>query len=395
MLAARNGVPVPRAVAERVQSMLDFLLHVRRPDGSLPAIGDADGGRLLPLVPRRPDDARGLFAVAAAVFGRSDYAWAAGGAAPEVAWLLGREGRADFDALDPRPPSGTASRAFPTGGYVVFRSGWDGDAHQLILDAGPLGCPVTGAHGHADLLSIQLSAFGQPFVVDPGTYVYTADAALRDHFRGSLAHSTVTIEGSSQARPAGPFAWKERPRASLRDRALGPRIECATADHDAYTFLGRPVRHRRRVLFVDGRFWVVVDDVTGEGRPRVEQRFQFAPLAVSLEPSGWVRAEGQEGRRLWLRSQAAVDLALEAHLGAAEPPVGWVSPDYGQRTPAPAVVWSARAPLPLRIVTTLLPLAADREPPDVELVAGPDGRPVGVVVGGERVLFEAERPAVA
>jgi uncharacterized heparinase superfamily protein len=395
ILAARNGVRVPSKVAERVQSLLDFLLFVRRPDGSLPAIGDGDGGRLLPVVRRRPDDARGVFAVAAAFFKRADYAWAAGGAASEVLWLLGSEGLAALDALDPQPPPGSPSRAFPTGGYVVFRSGWDRTAHQLIFDAGPLGCPVTGAHGHADLLSIQVSAFGQAFVVDPGTYVYTADAALRDHFRGSLAHSTVTIDGASQARPAGTFAWRERPRARLRDRAFGGRIECATADHGGYEFLGRAVHHRRQVLFVDGRFWLVVDDVSGEGRPRVEQRFQFAPLTISIEPSGWVRAEGQAGARLWLRAQATAGLALEAHLGTAEPTGGWVSPDYGQRLPAPAVVWSARAALPLRIVTTLLPMPADQAPPDVALVEGPDGTPVGVVDGDDRVLFQADRPAVA
>ena len=37
MLAARNGVAVPRVVAERVQRMLDFLLSVRHPNGSMPA----------------------------------------------------------------------------------------------------------------------------------------------------------------------------------------------------------------------------------------------------------------------------------------------------------------------------------------------------------------------
>ena len=52
ILAARNGLAFPPAVTTRVQSLLDFLLWVRNPDGSMPMIGDADGGWLLPLAPR-------------------------------------------------------------------------------------------------------------------------------------------------------------------------------------------------------------------------------------------------------------------------------------------------------------------------------------------------------
>src|SRR2546427_3460001 len=77
ILAAQNGVTLPTAVGEQIQRMCDFLLAIRRPDGSSPQIGDADGGSLLPLAKRAPEDLRGIFSTAAAVFGRSDYAWAA------------------------------------------------------------------------------------------------------------------------------------------------------------------------------------------------------------------------------------------------------------------------------------------------------------------------------
>ena len=75
---------MPGSVATRLQHLVDFLVAVRRPDGSMPHIGDADGGWLLPLVPRDPDDFRGIWSVAAAFFGRPDYAWAAAGVTPEV-----------------------------------------------------------------------------------------------------------------------------------------------------------------------------------------------------------------------------------------------------------------------------------------------------------------------
>src|SRR6266571_2612022 len=165
ILAARNSVAVAPALVERVGRMLDFLLAIRRPDGSMPQMGDGDGGWLLPLARRTPEDLRGVFATAAALFGRPDCAWAAGGPAPETVWLLGASGARALDALAPAPPVMPASRLFGWGGYVVMRSGWGAHGHQLIFDVGPLGCSVSGGPGHADLLSIQCSAWGEPYLV--------------------------------------------------------------------------------------------------------------------------------------------------------------------------------------------------------------------------------------
>ena len=190
ILGARSAWPIPPVVSDRVARMLDFLLTLRNPDGSMPQIGDADSGSLLPLTRRAQDDFRGVFATAAALLGRADCAWAAGAAAPETLWLLGPAGLEAFDALEPAPPALTPSRLFAEGGYVVMRSGWERDAHQLIFDVGPLGCPVSSGHGHADLLSVQCAVFGEPYLVDAGTYCYTGDTVSRDFFRSTAAHNT-------------------------------------------------------------------------------------------------------------------------------------------------------------------------------------------------------------
>lgn len=73
LLAQRNGVPLPAELGDQVRRMVDFLIAMRRPDGVLPEIGDADGGRLLPLVERGQCDPRGVFAIGAAMFGRGDF----------------------------------------------------------------------------------------------------------------------------------------------------------------------------------------------------------------------------------------------------------------------------------------------------------------------------------
>ncbi len=390
ILARRGGIEVPAEVGERVRRMLDFLLAVRRPDGSMPPIGDDDGGWLLPLDDRCPGDVRGVFSTAAALFGRPDYAWAAGGAAPETLWLLGPAGIEAYDALSPGPPAAAPSRLFPDGGYAVMRSGWSPHEHQLIFDVGPLGCPISGGHGHADLLAIQCSAFGKRFLIDAGTYGYTAEPEWRDFFRGTAAHSTVMIDGTGQAQPAGPFAWRSRPAARLRDWVTSEQFDFADAGHDAYSGLPDPVRHRRRVLFVKPRYWIVVDDLDGRAEHLVELRFQFAPMMVTVDPALWARAHAHGRHDLRVRPFASVPLEAEVREGEQAPIRGWVSPVYGRRLAAPLLIYRAAARLPLRIVTLLLP--GDRpfaSPPAVSPVAGDGAGPAGLLFedSGESVRF--------
>lgn len=397
MLAARNRIPLPGEVGRRLTRLLDFLLAVRQPDGSVPQIGDADGGWLLPLVSRAPDDTRGIFAVAAALFGRPDYAWAAGGVAPEVCWVLGPAGVAAFEALTPAPPQTAPSQLFPDGGYAIMRNGWQRDAHQLIFDVGPLGCPVNGAHGHADLLSVQCAIFGTPALVDPGAYTYTPHPEWRDFFRSTAAHSTVRIDGGDQALPAGPFKWQARPHARLTQWRSTAAFDFADAEHRAYTRLADPVMHRRRVLFVKPRYWVIVDDLDGTTAHEVELGFQLAPCEVTVHTDLWARAHGAGGPTLLIRPFATVPLRATVHEAEFMPIRGWVSPDYGQRLPAPRLTFTAEARLPLRIMTLLLPLA-DRlaSPPSVSPGFEDGAGPLGLrfMDSGEYIRLDPQGPVI-
>ena len=343
ILARRNRIAVPERVATRVMAMLDWLLDVCAPDGTMPSIGDDDGGSWWHLAPRERGDVRGVFSVAAALFGRADYARAAGGLQPETWWLLGDAGCRAFDALAPTAPSRAPSRLLADSGYAVMRSDWSAQANHAIVDVGALGCSVSAAHGHADLLSLQLSVHGTPLIVDPGTGRYVADG-WRDWFRSSGAHSTVTVDSRSQAQPRGLFAWRERPGARVRAWRSTAAADFVDAEHDAY-----PVTHRRRVAFVKPGFWLVVDDLVGdtEAEHRFDLRFQFAPgttLSARRDAAWWRAQRGDTG--VWIRSLAAADLV-------ARDDDGWVSDAYGQREAARALSVSTSARAPLRILTLI------------------------------------------
>jgi hypothetical protein len=386
ILAERNRQAVPSHVVERVGRMLDFLLAIRRPDGSVPQIGDSDGGRLLPLSCDRSRDDNALFSTAAALLGREDCARAAGSLSPETLWLSGSGGLSAFDSLDRSSPEGIGSKLFPQGGYAVMSAGDDNRRHQLIFDVGPLGCPVTAGHGHSDLLGIQCSVFDVPCLVDPGTFCYTVEPQWRKHFREGAAHCTVTVDGESQARAAGPFSWHERPAARLRRWISRDDCDLADAEHDAYGRLPDPVIHRRRVLFVKPRFWMVVDDLHGTLEHKVEISLQFAPLhKVLLDRHPWIAARGPSGQGLVVAAFATFPLETSLLEGSLNPIGGWVSPDHRTRIAAPLLRYGGGARLPVRIATWLVPVEhAEAPPPRVAPLMATGPRLDGFAIDGGR-----------
>jgi len=249
-------------------------------------------------------------------------------------------------------------------------------------------------------LSVQCAVFGEPYLVDSGTYCYAGDPASRDYFRSTAAHSAVVVDGESQAAPVGPFRWAKRPGARLLEWRSALDLDFAEAHHRAYAELpGGGAIHRRRVLFVKGRYWVVVDDLEGDGEHQVDLQFQFAPLEVQVDPTLWACARGRRGSELLVRPFANVSLKAVLHTGELEPLRGWVSPIYGRREPAPLLVYSTVTSLPLRVATLLLPSAGPRAAmPSVSAVNDASGAPVGLVLGdtGERIAFgERGLPEIA
>jgi hypothetical protein len=276
-----------------------------------------------------------------------------------------------------------------------MRDGWEGD-HHVIFDFGPLGSPPNAGHGHADLLSVQCSVFGEPFLVDPGTYGYTGE--WRDFFRGTMAHSCVLVDGLGQAEPAGPFHWRSLPAARLRRWFQSAVYDLADAEHDAYSRLPDPVRHRRRVVFLKPRCcWIVIDELYGKDEHGFDLQFQFAPVRVVLEEGRWARAISENGRGLLVKAFSRALLEPQVHSGETSPISGWFSSDYGRREPAPLLRYSAHARFPIAVVTIISPLAdASISPPRLSVAFGDGFLPERVAFDdGKSVLFGADAVTIA
>jgi hypothetical protein len=359
-------------VDEKLELLLDHLMYITRPDGTTPFFGDDDGGKLLMLDQRQANDFRAALSNGAALFGRGDYKHVAREATTETLWLLGPEGLDEFDRLLATEPA-QRSVAFAEGGYYVMRDGWTDRANYLLVDCGPHGTDNCG-HAHADALSFDLASHGRTMLLDPGTYTYTASRELRDWFRGSLAHNTLTVDGESSSVSAGPFSWQSIARCETRSWISRGRFDYFEGTHGGYARLAQPVSHNRGVLFLKNDYWVLRDRVVSAGEHQYDLRFHFdsgtAPVIEATgESRAVVNAPGNAG---------GLTIAGFGGNGAWRWEEASVSHCYGEQTPAPAFVFSLRAAAD-DLTTFLLPSAGARSAPQVREIEAIGGHAFEVV----------------
>lgn len=339
ILARRHDLP-SEAIATKLVGLLDHLMHLTKPNGATPLIGDDDGGHLVKLDDRAPNDFRATLATGAALCGRGDYKYVAGEAAAETLWLLGPQGLRAFDDLAAQEPA-QSSRAFVDGGYYTLRDGWTRADNYLLIDCGPHGS-LSGGHAHADALSFEFAAGGADWLLDPGTFTYTGDARARDHHRGTAAHNTATVDGCAQSTPAGPFAWQQTAQAHAQTFVAGRLFDYFAGAHNGYERLSDPVTHQRHLAFIKAdieralpAYVVVCDRFTASAHHRYALHYQFAPeCRVEAQAAAAVCARRADGQRLMMHVCGSAPVT-------ARVTEGWVSRCYGQRDAAPAVVFQA------------------------------------------------------
>jgi len=369
IMLQRNGLASPPELERKLKLLLDHLLYASRPDGTTPFLGDDDGGRLIFLDQRPQNDFRSLLATGAVLFNRSDYKFVAGEAAEETLWLLGVEGVRTFDQIVSQPPV-NQSVAFPDGGYYVMRDDWSSTANYLLFDCGPHGTANCG-HAHADALAIELAAQGQTILVDPGTFTYTGDRQMRDWFRSSIAHNTVTIDRQSSSLAAGPFSWKTRTACEQLAWIDHQRFTYVSGRHDGYKLLAKPGIHTRSILFVKHGYWIMHDELELSGKHDVELWFHFE---TGVSPD-------------------LLQIASFADKGTWTEEKGWVSHCYGEKAPARVRVFSTTADGRAGITTFLLPRPAhNHDDANVKQIEATGGRAFEVQTENRRDIVILREP---
>ena len=364
ILGELNGDPLESGELAILERMVAAVTATLTPAGTTPMIGDSDGGRALRMEEWEPNDPGALLSTAAVWFNDCEFKFAAqrcnpaqAGPAIETIWLLGPGAVERYSSVESREPP-AASVALKDGGYFVMRSSWAPDADYLWVDCGPMGMPGAG-HGHADTLAFELWAAGRPMIIDPGMFRYPPPD--RELWRATRTHNTVTVDGVDQGVADGPFRWALEPRHKLHHWLTGNAFDYVDGEHDGYTRLADPVVHRRKVMFVKGRYWIVSDEFAACSRHGYEWHFHLAPgCRAQVSDERAVIRNGDAGLMIVPSERMAMSVAACR-----------VSEVYGMLKDAEQIVCSAVAEGDTAAGFLLLPFRD--EPPEVTFERAGDG----------------------
>ena len=356
ILAQLHGHTFSSQYLARLEKMVEFILYATEPDGTVPLIGDNDNGRLHRLKvwkdrAREWADYRYLLAIGAVLFEREDFAIAAGQQWEEALWIWGERAIAFRNKImgNEHAPLKLASRGFRVAGLYVMR-------HQdvyMLVDAGSNGQNGEGGHAHNDALSFEVNVGGQKLLVDPGVYVYTADYEMRNIFRSTAYHNTVSVDGEEQNRL---YAWNlfrlgDEANPQVNQWETTAEFDLFDAEHTGYRRLSAPIQHRRQIFFNKEQpvYWLIRDHLTGEGEHTFECFFHVGEATLHFLTPLVVELVGQADARL-----AVVPLQTTGLTVTVEDT--YQAPGYGKKVAREALRYCQVGEAPAEFLTVLWPL---------------------------------------
>lgn len=348
--AALFGLEFPQETREKLSAAALWLCAQIDPlSGHAPNLGSNDGANILPLAQTGFSDHRPAAQAAARAFlGGPLFS---PGPWDEAGLWLGQN--VDPQPLRPQMPVSPGVHRLPGGSgntesWATIRA-----VH------------FRGRPSHADQLHVDLWWQGKNVAMDAGTFRYTAATPWDNSLARTLVHNTVEINGLDQMVRAGRFLWLYWAQAELQ-RAAGGAL---CAQHSGYRALG--VLHRRTLRQVNAVRWEVVDilEYCSRTRPLYPYRISWLLPDWTWKMDGTaLRLERPGGGSLRLEisseseglspdrpfEEISLVRAGEILVGecSAAPIRGWFSPTYNQKLPALSFSVVARAPLPLRFLST-------------------------------------------
>ena len=156
-----------------------------------------------------------------------------------------------------------------------MRDGWADTDNYLLVDCGEVGA-LSGGHGHADTLAVNLALQGRTLLVDSGTYTYHESNEQRNYYRSTAAHNTLTIDGKSSSEPAGKFSWKTKAEPKPSSWIAEQRFDFFQGSHDGYRRNSdSPAVHQRSILFLKNEYWIMRDYVETAAEHDYALNFHF------------------------------------------------------------------------------------------------------------------------
>ena len=251
------------------------------------------------------------------------------------------------------------SKAFENGGFYIMRHG----NLYMIIDCVPDDPKALSGHKHNSRLSFELFACDKSFIIDPGSYIYTADKEMRNLFRSTRYHNTVVVDDEEQNSFNEDKLFAIKPDAAVKvNRWLtAENHDFLDAEHNGYARLKASVIHRRQIYFnKDKKYWIITDMLAGEGgyKHRFDLYFHFAPMELKVRDKLAVETDNKNEANIMVVSleNEGIEMKIEK---------GWVSYSYGRKVRASVVKYSKNSSAPTNFSTLIYPYNGHIEMKDI------------------------------
>lgn len=231
-------------------------------------------------------------------------------------------------------PPGEPSVVFPWAGHVIMRSGWDKDAHWAFFDVGPLGINY---HVHKDKLHLSITAYGRDLLVDSGRYSYVRDKFWQ-YFRDSASHNVILIDGKGQKSDV-----KEWQKPMTGNYTIKPEFDFVQGTfYGGFINLKGKATHSRTVVYLRGKYWIVVDRIITDRPRKIQPMWHFHPnCTVILEAQSVTSVDPGVGN-LRIIPVSNLDWQVKIVSGQENPVQGWWSEEYNRILPNPTAIYSTK-----------------------------------------------------
>jgi len=244
-----------------------------------------------------------------------------------------------------------ASARFEQGGIHIMR-------HRdlyMIVDCGRHGLKDWGGHAHNDTLGFEICVSSTTFIIDPGSYIYTASADWHQRFRTTAYHNTIAVDHQEMNRFKPGDFWGLHNDAVPYINAwyTGAIFDLLDAQHSGYERLASPVLHRRQIFFhkQPPYYWLIRDLLTGKGEHSFDMYFHIgaANIVGNIDSLGIVLGSQKEVN-MYL---AIVPLTTEELTLQIEDT--WRAPSYGTRIKGKSLRYSRVTRVPTEFAIVLWP----------------------------------------
>jgi len=351
ILRKQNGLTVSDFVWDKIEHAIEFSMYLTRPDGKLPMIGDIDNARSIYFYsPIDQWNLRFFLAIGAVLFERTDFKYVSQNNTEELLWLFGENGMQKYEKLESVLPS-KLSRALNESGYYVMRNSWSDNSNYCCFDCGEIAHGVfkdetpSAAHGHADILSYELTINGKPIIIDPGFHTYFGPLDWHQYFRSTQGHNTISVNGAGQAIHEDRIGWSTVSSPRLEHWVSRDEYDFVAGAIDRFAKLPHDIFHRRYIIFNKELYFLIIDEVNSSSSNRnfdVESNLHFLP--GELEYSSFkLILDGQLVAVLSIPENSATEI----NNGEENPEKGWIAEGYGYKKAAPVfrIICSQQLPI--------------------------------------------------